>query len=442
MPPVLLRPRGGDIPLHPRSLDIPRAISYLIGALELFFSVMINALRKLFVHPQEVSAGSPAGGFLQPEPDGLIFCVDAPRTMNDDPRYGVRGWCAANSLVREIRTVAGSPLSMIPRPDVVKAHPNRRCITGFYGEISAHELSDGVLHLIFSLEQHEAHRLWALPSPHSRTSSMKARRLELAAPILACPQCHRAPERAQQELVCPACASRFLVHGGYYDFLPETLRAEFHIDDTQNVSAHEYDQVALGVIGRHHDGLVLDCGAGYRNREFPNVLNYEIVPYPSTDVLGVNERLPFRDSCFDAVLSLSVLEHVRDPMASAREILRVLKPGGTLYCSVPFLQPMHGYPHHYFNMTTEGLKSLFEHTIKVEGCGVIESGLPIWTLTWFLRSWSEGLNADAREHFLNMRVHELIGHPQEHLQRSYVTALSQEKNLELASSTVLLGRKS
>jgi hypothetical protein len=26
---------------------------------------------------------------------------------------------------------------------------------------------------------------------------------------------------------------------------------------------------------------------------------------------------------------------------------------------VPFLQPLHGYPHHYYNMTGEGLRNLF-----------------------------------------------------------------------------------
>jgi hypothetical protein len=33
---------------------------------------------------------------------------------------------------------------------------------------------------------------------------------------------------------------------------------------------------------------------------------------------------------------------------------------------VPFLQPLHGYPHHYFNMTHMGVRSLFEDQIEIE----------------------------------------------------------------------------
>lgn len=43
------------------------------------------------------------------------------------------------------------------------------------------------------------------------------------------------------------------------------------------------------------------------------------------------ETLPFPDCSFDYVISLQVLEHVRDPAAIVSEMLRVLKPGGRCY---------------------------------------------------------------------------------------------------------------
>ncbi|MEJ0053557.1 MAG: methyltransferase domain-containing protein [bacterium] len=45
--------------------------------------------------------------------------------------------------------------------------------------------------------------------------------------------------------------------------------------------------------------------------------------------------LPFPDASFDAVLSVSVIEHVDDPVRYLSEIRRVLKPGGVFYLAFP-----------------------------------------------------------------------------------------------------------
>jgi len=49
--------------------------------------------------------------------------------------------------------------------------------------------------------------------------------------------------------------------------------------------------------------------------------------------------LPFRDGAFDVVVCSEVLEHVRDADAAVRELVRVLKPGGSLAVSVPRFFP-------------------------------------------------------------------------------------------------------
>lgn len=49
---------------------------------------------------------------------------------------------------------------------------------------------------------------------------------------------------------------------------------------------------------------------------------------------GVGEELPFHDATFDVVLALDILEHVRDPDATLREIRRVLKPDGVAFVTV------------------------------------------------------------------------------------------------------------
>jgi SAM-dependent methyltransferase len=47
------------------------------------------------------------------------------------------------------------------------------------------------------------------------------------------------------------------------------------------------------------------------------------------------ERLPFVDGAFDRVICTETLEHVDDDSVLARELARVLKPGGILAVSVP-----------------------------------------------------------------------------------------------------------
>jgi SAM-dependent methyltransferase len=52
-------------------------------------------------------------------------------------------------------------------------------------------------------------------------------------------------------------------------------------------------------------------------------------------VQGDGERLPFADGLFDCVICTETLEHVPDDRRVARELVRVLRPGGVLVLSVP-----------------------------------------------------------------------------------------------------------
>jgi ubiquinone/menaquinone biosynthesis C-methylase UbiE len=52
---------------------------------------------------------------------------------------------------------------------------------------------------------------------------------------------------------------------------------------------------------------------------------------------GVIENIPFADVFFDKIICAEVLEHVFDKDQALKEVLRVLKPGGFLIISVPYL---------------------------------------------------------------------------------------------------------
>lgn len=47
------------------------------------------------------------------------------------------------------------------------------------------------------------------------------------------------------------------------------------------------------------------------------------------------KQLPFEDGCFDLVVSFETVEHVAEPQEFCRELVRILRPGGTLIISTP-----------------------------------------------------------------------------------------------------------
>jgi SAM-dependent methyltransferase len=355
----------------------------------------------------------------------VLFCLDQPQQQPAGTTVTVAGWIAADQPIDGIRIVTPSgrlsgPLPLAERPGIAQLHPQLPHVQGFSTRLGAEWAAEGEIGILYSAGGLE--RKFTRSLPYAVDMAAKAAKLRRIAPLM----------RADRP-------GRLTAH--HFDCLTPALRATFDIADTDAVSSHPYDGVALDLIRRHPDGLILDAGAGFRAEYLPNVVNFEIVPYPSTDVLGVGEELPFADNSFDAVFSLSVLEHVKDPFACARELARVLKPGGTLYAAVPFLQPYHGYPHHYYNMTHQGLANLFADKLEVKEQKVLASGHPLWTLWWFLRSYREGLPADLREKFQAMRVADFLGDPQSLLERDFAAQLTEDARFELASATMLLATK-
>ncbi|HMP89100.1 MAG TPA: class I SAM-dependent methyltransferase [Kiritimatiellia bacterium] len=234
------------------------------------------------------------------------------------------------------------------------------------------------------------------------------------------------------------------IENGMVDFLAEDFKTTFSIDHTDNISSWDYDQRIIDIITAHPDQLFLDCGAGLRKVCYPNVINYEIVKYSSTDVLGVAEKLPFADNSLDGVISVAVLEHVKDPFLSAAEMSRVLKPGGVMFCSVPFMQPLHGYPHHYYNMTAEGMKNLFP-MLDIDEVYVPLSLHPIQSIRWMLFSYIKGLPEVERRTFENLKVKDIFQLPQFETfyqkEIPFIHRLSAEAMTEVAAGHCLIARK-
>ena len=80
--------------------------------------------------------------------------------------------------------------------------------------------------------------------------------------------------------------------------------------------------------------------------------------YTGLDARGDLAALPFRDACFDGVIHIVTLEHVREPQRVLAELGRVLKHGGRLLLVAPQDWEVHQAPHDYFRYTRYGLAYL------------------------------------------------------------------------------------
>jgi SAM-dependent methyltransferase len=126
----------------------------------------------------------------------------------------------------------------------------------------------------------------------------------------------------------------------------------------------------LEALGGEMRGRVLEVGTGRvrrRGRFRPPTalverwLCVDIDRARMPDVQADVERLPIAPAVFDVVVCLEVLEYVDDPAAALCEMRRVLRPGGTLVLSMPFMHRGDS-DHDYWRFTEPGLRHLLGQT--------------------------------------------------------------------------------
>lgn len=112
----------------------------------------------------------------------------------------------------------------------------------------------------------------------------------------------------------------------------------------------------LAAATAHFTGRVLDVGGARQRGAFRRpagarwvVADIERGFHP--DVGADVQALPFRDAVFDAIKATELLEHVPDVARALGECRRVLRPGGHLVITAPFLERLHGDPGDYSRYT-------------------------------------------------------------------------------------------
>ena len=122
-------------------------------------------------------------------------------------------------------------------------------------------------------------------------------------------------------------------------------------------------------LGGRLSGAVLDVGCGTQPyRHLLNCTQYRGLELDTPenrkkkkcDFFYDGVYFPLPDGSFDSVFCTQVLEHVFTPELFVREIARVLKPGGKLLLTVPFVWDEHEQPHDCARYSSFGLRALLE----------------------------------------------------------------------------------
>ena len=134
-------------------------------------------------------------------------------------------------------------------------------------------------------------------------------------------------------------------------------------------------------------GVILDVGCGAKPYKGKFLLSsaYIGIEIPISghdhasseiDVLFDGVKLPFPQDAFDCVCAFEVFEHVFDLDSLLIEIQRVLKPGGFVVISIPFLWPEHEPPYDYARYTSWGITSILEsHSFIIKSISKTSGGI-------------------------------------------------------------------
>lgn len=129
-----------------------------------------------------------------------------------------------------------------------------------------------------------------------------------------------------------------------------------------------------------HDGervLEVGCGYGWISRALWSAAKIKWIGVDRSDemisrlrathpewgeraLLADASRLPFREGEFDKVLCTGVLMHIVDNTTAVQELIRVLRPGGLLLCSINNALSLFSFPVRLWNQRKKGFVQKFQ----------------------------------------------------------------------------------
>jgi SAM-dependent methyltransferase len=206
--------------------------------------------------------------------------------------------------------------------------------------------------------------------------------------ILECQFCNSNLKLLESSFVCVRCGAALSIQNGVVVFIngdPDGRATEighskediFYSNNTIKVKLYEFGRKIVSCdyvvkdylkefLGRiKKDAIVVELGSGNRRCK-EDIINVDLFPFPNVDVLSDIKKTPFGDNTVDYLIVDAVLEHVPEPQTVCKEMYRILKRGGMIFCVVPLVHQYHAHPRHYFNITEDGLRYLFKEFSKCD----------------------------------------------------------------------------
>ena len=205
-------------------------------------------------------------------------------------------------------------------------------------------------------------------------------RLEKMLPVLQCPETGE-----KLEIVNPATLRSVVSHRewpivqGRPHLFRSLGRPRIYPDEhLSNIVPERADALIRQTTGR-----VLNLSAGGTRLRYDHVIEAEAGVFRNTDVIADAHSLPFADETFEFVFAMNAFEHYHSPETVAKEIERILRPGGQVLIRTAFLQPLHEPPWHFYNCTRYGLEKWFS-AFKTLDLHVSENFNPAYAVSWLL----------------------------------------------------------
>ncbi len=124
----------------------------------------------------------------------------------------------------------------------------------------------------------------------------------------------------------------------------------------------------------------------YIGLDFENSLDAEYA-LGKPDLFWNGDVIPMEDNAVETIIATEFFEHCPQPEKIMKEMLRVLKPGGLLFITVPFIWNLHLVPYDEYRYTPFSLKRHLQNAgfinIELNALGGVDASLAQMLAIWY-----------------------------------------------------------